>query len=119
VTPAPPPWRPTDAGVICQSQRHVDRVSPGMAGRWLVVTQNSRHEWDLDAMTYTRLPGRSSLSGSFVMDSRAMPISRVDLWPQVGSTSLVWFDDPVDPAGTEHWRRSSRIISITEMHPGE
>lgn len=25
-------------------------------GRWLVTTEHSRHIWDLDAMTYTRLP---------------------------------------------------------------
>lgn len=90
-----------------------------MAGRWLIVTQNSRHEWDLDEMTYTRKPGRLSLSGSFRFDRVPMAISSVDCWPRVGASSLVWLYDPDEPQGLEHWRRSSRIASISEILPDE
>lgn len=97
--------------------RQVDQLVPGMKDRWLVASQSSFHLWDLDAMTYARIPGPASQSGSFGLDLRVLAITRVDAWPRVGSTSLVWFDDPGDPGGTEQWRQSSRIISITEV-PG-
>ncbi|WP_293002611.1 hypothetical protein [Mycobacterium sp.] len=100
-------------------RRRVDTLSPQLAGRWLVVTLGSQHHWDLDAMTYTRIPGRLSLSGSFRFDRVPMAISWVDRWPQFGSTSLVWLYDPDQHDGVEHWRLSSRIISISEMLPDE
>jgi hypothetical protein len=86
-----------------------------MGGRWLVATQGSCHEWDLDAMTYMRIPGPGSLSGPFALDRQPMAITRVQRWPRVGSASLVWYDDPADPDRLEHWRQSSRIVSITEI----
>lgn len=95
--------------------REVRELSTGMQGCWLVSSQHSHHVWDLDAMTYTRIPGPESPSGPFALDLRAMAISRIDRWPRVGSTSLVWFDDPSDPNETEHWRQSSPIVTITEM----
>ena len=39
-----------------------------MGGRWEVRARSSRHIWDLDAMTYTRLPG---------LDSTPMPYDGV------------------------------------------
>lgn len=95
--------------------RQVEQLVPGMKDRWLVASQSSFHLWDLDAMTYARIPGPASQSGSFGLDLRVLPITRVDCWPQVGSSSLVWFDDPTDPGRIEQWRRSSRIVSITEV----
>lgn len=86
-----------------------------MKNRWLVASQSSFHLWDLDAMTYARIPSPSSLSGPFALDLRILVITRVDSWPRVGSRSLVWFDDPADPDGIEQWRQSSRIVSITEV----
>jgi len=94
-------------------QVEVDELDPGMGGLWLVVTQGSRHEWDLDAMTYMRVAGPDSLSGTCALDGRRLPVTRVERWPQVGSTSLVFFDDPTRPLEYEHFRRSSRIESIT------
>lgn len=93
----------------------VTELTPSMRGVWLVVTQGSHHVWDLDAMTYTRIPGPASLSGPFVMDGQPMPITRVQRWPRVGSTSLVFYDDPVRPLDYEHFRKSSRIESITPI----
>ncbi len=86
-----------------------------MGGRWRVQTQGSTHEWDLDTMTYLRTAGPRSPSGPFAFDSRPMPITKVERWPRVGSTSLVWYDDPHDSDQIEHWRQSSRIISISEI----
>lgn len=71
--------------------------------------------WDLDAMTYTRVPGAASLSGKFVMDGQPIPVTRVERWPRVGSTSLFFFDDPTDATHYEHYRQSSRIESITRV----
>ncbi len=93
----------------------VDELDETMSGRWLVVTQGSQHEWDLDAMTYMRTPGAASKSGPFEMDGQRMKITRVDHWPKVGSVSLVWYDDPEIPDSLEHFRQSSTIVSITKM----
>jgi len=97
------------------AQQRVTALAPGIGGRWLVETQGSTHVWDLDAMTYTRMPRPHSRSGSFDHDNQSLPITRVERWPHVGSTSLVFFDDPHEPDRAEHWRRSSDIVSITEI----
>lgn len=95
----------------------VDELLPSMTGRWLVVSQGSRHEWDLDSMTYKRIAGQDSKSGRFATDGQRMPITRVGRWPRVGSTSLVFYDDPTRPLDYEQFRRSSRIESITQITP--
>jgi len=54
-------------------EREVDALSPESTGRWLITTQGSQHIWDLDAMTYWRLPGNASgmfslaMTGLFVL----------------------------------------------------
>jgi hypothetical protein len=95
--------------------RKLDELIPGMGGCWLIVTQGSCHMWDLDSSTYIRIPGSDSNSGPFAFDRLPMAITRVDRWPRVGSTSLIWYDDPSNPDRREHWRQSSRIISISEI----
>ncbi|ULN47859.1 hypothetical protein MI170_00245 [Mycolicibacterium goodii] len=95
----------------------VDELLPGMTGVWLVVSQGSRHEWDLDAMTYMRIAGQDSESGRFALDGQRMPITRVGRWPRVGSTSLVFYDDPARPLEYEQFRQSSRVESITRITP--
>ena len=35
----------------------VTELTPGMGGRWLVTTRGSQHVFDLNTMTYTRIPG--------------------------------------------------------------
>lgn len=103
-------------GLLVASGRHdVEALTPEMRGTWLVKTQGSEHLWDLDCMTYTRKPGSRSLSGAFTFDHRAVLITRVERWPRVGSTSLLWFDDPSNGEQAEHWRQSSGIVSITEI----
>ncbi|HEV7146062.1 MAG TPA: hypothetical protein VGN48_03590 [Pedococcus sp.] len=78
-------------------------------GRWEVYTRKSRHIWDLDAMTCTRLRGDDSTP--MVHDGTPMPITRVGRWPAVGGQALVFFDDPADPT-LEHWRVCSTIRDI-------
>jgi hypothetical protein len=93
-----------------------NELTPEMTGRWLVRTQGSWHLWDLDAMTYMREPGPESKSGSFAHDGKPMTITRVDFWPKVGATSLVFYDDPDDPT-KEQWRWSSTIRMISPAGP--
>ena len=85
-------------------------LTPQTRGKWLVTTQGSRHVWDMDAMTYQRLPGKGR--GAFAHDRNTVRITRVDKWPQVGEVFFLWFDDPEHPELLEHWRQSSRIESI-------
>ena len=92
--------------------RPVDELTAEMGGRWLVISQGSTHLWDIDNMTYRRCPGATSASGGFPYDAEPMPITRVDRWPAVGSTSLVWYDDPARPETHEHRRQSSTIDAI-------
>ncbi|TQJ49279.1 hypothetical protein FBY26_0957 [Phycicoccus sp. SLBN-51] len=83
-----------------------------MGGRWEVRTRSSTHIWDLDAMTYIRVPGPDSTAMPY--DEREVPFTRVEAWPAVGRRTLLFFDDPYDFT-TEHWRICSRIRSITRL----
>ncbi|WP_406832818.1 hypothetical protein ABEG17_08350 [Pedococcus sp. KACC 23699] len=87
-------------------------LSPRVGGRWLVRTKETEHVWDLDAGTYTRLPGPTSSSMAY--DGVPVQFTRVQMWPQVGQRSLVFFDD-LSHAFVEQWRVSSRIRSITAL----
>jgi hypothetical protein len=66
----------------------------------------------LDRRTYARLPGHGSQK--FDHDGIEHPITRIERYPEVGSCSIVWFDDPHDPL-VEQWRVSSTIRSITRL----
>ena len=87
-------------------------LGPLSTGRWIVET-NSQHLYDLDRGTYQRLPrpGR----GSFAHDNAVVRLTRVERWPEIGKTSLIWFDDPERPQTREHWRQSTIINSITRV----
>lgn len=91
------------------SDECVELLSPGMTGRWRVLSRRSEHLWDLDEMTYARLRGGSS--SPFAHDGVALPIRFVERWPQVGGTSFLYFDDPEDDL-VEQWRISSTIRRI-------
>lgn len=91
----------------------VDSLSHGIGGRWFVTTQGSEHVWDLDAMTYRRIPGVGR--GQFDYDNETHPISRVDFWPEVGSFFRVWYDDPHDPHYVEQFRQSTAVRSIERL----
>src|SRR5262245_38235373 len=101
-----------DESQLSVPKEEVPELTESMLGRWLVCTQGSEHVWDLDAMTYQRLPGRDR--GHFEFDGQVLRISRITRWPKVGGQSVVWFDDPTD-ALIEQWRISSRIRLIVRM----
>lgn len=90
----------------------VSVLTRGMSGRWLVTTQGSQHVWDLDAMTYQRIPGRGS--AQMAHDHQTHPIVRVEVRPIVGGYFRVWFTDPDDP-GWEQFRQSSTIRRIERL----
>jgi hypothetical protein len=87
-----------------------------MGGRWEVRARSSRHIWDLDAMTYTRLPGLDSTPMPY--DGVPVPMTRVERWPAVGKQTLLFFDDPDDPT-LEHWRICSTIRAIVRLPSAE
>jgi len=93
--------------------RAVQELTSEMSGRWLVTTQGSQHVWDLDKMTYQRLPGEGRQR--FPYDEQEVPVARVGAFPRVGEMSMVWYDDPTVPEILERWLQSSRIVSIKEI----
>ena len=93
----------------------LEALDEGCVGRWLVTTQGSTHVWDIrpDRVLYRRNPGAES--AAFVADGDEVELTRIDRWPAVGATSLIWFDDPVAPELVEQWRQSSTVASITRL----
>lgn len=90
----------------------VDALTADMGGRWLVITVGSRHVWDLQTLTYQRLPGASR--SRFDFDGLVLPIARVGLFPVVGAQSVVYFDDPRDWT-VQQFRVSSTVESISRL----
>lgn len=107
----------TGASDLQPTGEEVETLEGRTSGIWLVTTQGSRHLWDLEAMTYTRLPGRSS--SSFSYDGEPRRITRVERWPTVDDYSVVFYDDPHSPFTREQWRSSSTIRSIERLRPRE
>lgn len=97
----------------------VEELTAEHTGRWLVTTQGSRHVWDLDEMTYMRLPTEASKSGAMPHDGRPVRIDRVVWWPKVGERSWLWFDDPQYPLFVEHYRINSVIKRIERLADDE
>lgn len=93
----------------------VDELTSEHTGRWLVTTKSTLHLWDLDAMTYVRMPSEDSKSGSMENDERAVRIGRVVWWPKVGKRPYFWFDDPESPMFFEHWRINSEVQKIERL----
>lgn len=100
--------RPVDSADL----QSVEALDAGLGGRWLVTTRRSQHIWDLDAMTYQRLPGAGG--NRFEHDGGVHAITSVQSYPAVGSCSYVFFEDP-DRPWMEQWRISSTIASITRL----
>ena len=90
----------------------VDQLTPETGGRWIVETRSSVHVWDLEALTYTRLP--RTPEAAMAIDATPQPITEVAIWPRVGGASLVLFDEPGDP-DQEHWHKSGTILAITRL----
>jgi len=85
-------------------------LTPTTRGTWLVTTDTSCHVWDLDNMTYQRLPG--SRAPLLRFDQQMLAITRVECWPKVGQQSLIYYDDPNAPWLVEQWRLSATTIRI-------
>lgn len=90
----------------------VDELTPDRRGCWKVTTASSEHFWDLNAGTYTRIPGPRSSSGAMPGDRDSHRIVEVVAWPRVGSRSHVVFDGD---ATSGHWRISSCIERIERI----
>lgn len=79
-------------------------------GQWVVTTRNgTRHLFDLDRQRYRRV----SAHRPFDHDGELLELSRIEVWPTLGGSFLIWFDDPGNSDTWEHWRASSTIVSIT------
>lgn len=89
-------------------------LTPQDTGRWRITTQGSVHEWDLDAMTWTR----SSVDGLNPMskDGRTVVITAVERWPAVGSVFFVWCTERPQQIRPD-WHQSSIVRSIERITP--
>ena len=96
----------TDSDPPAETAAAVEELTPDMRGVWLVKTVGSQHVWNLDAATYTRLPGEGR--AQWDADGRACPILTVGSWPRVGSRFYLHF---LGPLGVE-WRYSSTVQHI-------
>lgn len=94
----------------------VTELTPHMTGRWLVTTSGSRHVWDMDNGTYTRMPGEGR--GRFTGDGAALSIYAVRVYPRVGASFYVELDDPADPLQVQ-WRLSSTVERIEPLRDDE
>ena len=92
--------------------KEVEALHSGLGGCWLVSTRTSRHVWNLDHMTYQRLPGPDGQK--FVADGMVLPITHVGFYPAVGRSSLIFYDDP-EGERRERWRVSATVVSITRL----
>ena len=86
----------------------IDELTGDMTGVWLVKTVGSQHVWNLDAATYTRLPGEGR--AQWDADRRACPILTVGSWPRLGGRFYLHF---LGPLGVVEWRLSSSVQHIT------
>ncbi|BBY99434.1 hypothetical protein [Mycolicibacterium fallax] len=92
----------------------VTELGPGMGGRWLVTTRGSQHIWDLDRMTYTRIPGAGR--GQFIGDGQPQRIWNIGAWPKVGQSFYLEWDWTYDAVQT---RLSSTVQKIERLADDE
>ncbi len=85
-------------------------LTPCHSGKWLVTTITTCHLWDLDRLTYQRIPGTNSHAMRY--DRQVMRIIRVDWWPIVGRQFLIHIYDPLQPQFTPIHRLSATIVWI-------
>ena len=83
-------------------------------GRWLVTTEHSRHIWDLDQMTYTRLPEYPDAQ-PHEHDGAVVEIERVVRWPKVGARPLLWFYEPGLPRHFKDCRMNTAVVKIERL----
>lgn len=91
-----------------------DELTPQSTGRWLITTEHSLHIWDLDEMTYTRLP-KLPEAQPHAHDETVVNIYRVVRWPKVGARPYLWFDDPEHPKNLRDWRINTTVLKIERL----
>ncbi|MCB1257906.1 MAG: hypothetical protein KDB26_12415 [Microthrixaceae bacterium] len=113
-------WRCGGAGAklagMDENAETVTELSADTGGRWLVTTEHSEHIFDLDALTYTRLPGAGR--GRFIGDGKPLRLFSVEQFPKVGGHFRIELFDCV-PSGLILWRVSSPITRIERLVDGE
>jgi hypothetical protein len=92
------------------ARKETSMLDPASTGRWLVLSRGTVHVLDLGVGTYERRPGPTGQA--FAYDNQPLPLTRIEVWPQVGGRMIVWFDDPDSSQALEHYRVCSRIRSI-------
>lgn len=90
-----------------------DALTPCHTGEWLVTTLNTCHLWDLDRMTYQRIPGTRSHAMRY--DWQVMRIIGVHWWPIVGKQFLIHINAPLQPPLTGTHRFSATIARIDQV----
>lgn len=88
----------------------VQELNSTMTGRWLVTTGGSQHVWDLDTLTYTRIPGPGRGNSSY--DGVPQRIWAVKAWPKLGSSFYVELDVSFRQI---EWRLSTAVRRIERM----
>jgi hypothetical protein len=96
----------------------IEELTPYMTGEYIVTTFNgTQHYWNLDEMTYKRI--HTSGNNPMDYDGVLVQLTSVELWPKVGASSWIWYDDPNDPVHIEQYRVSSTIQSIEKIEKAE
>ncbi|MCV7194098.1 hypothetical protein [Mycolicibacterium brumae] len=93
----------------------ITELTSGMGGRWLVTTRGSQHIWDLDRMTYTRLPGAGR--GQFIGDGQPQRIWNIGAWPKVGSSFYLEWDWTYTQVQTRLSSTVQRIERLADDEP--
>lgn len=88
----------------------VTELNSTMTGRWLVTTGGSQHVWDLDTLTYTRIPGEGR--GNSRYDNVPQRIWDVKAWPKLGCSFYVELDVSFRQI---EWRLSTAVRRIERM----
>lgn len=93
----------------------VEKITAESTGIYLVKTQGSTHLWNLDEGWYVRNPTRTDSTYSEVLrglgglNGTQQPLEKVERYPEVGGTFMVFLPPP------HNYHRSSQIRSIERI----
>ena len=93
----------------------VTELTPGMGGRWLVTTRGSQHVFDLNTMTYNRIPGAGR--GQFLGDGQPQRIWNIGAWPKVGASFYLEWDWTYTQVQTRLSSTVQRIERLVDDEP--
>jgi hypothetical protein len=92
------------------SSEFTEKLTGGEGGRWIVTTLSSTYQFDLDAMTVTRIPGEGA---SRTVNDRTRPLREI-VRCGVGARGY-WLMNPEDDESAfveNYWQLSTTIQSI-------